>query len=219
MRNRIDRLAIFDIDGTLHKTEVMSVKAHQIVMKEFGLPAPTKEKLFSTYGADTETILDMLGVVGSREYRKTFQDRMELEERRQMIAAAQCYEGVLDSLHKLHRDNVSLALCSMCDAMYMETFIRKFALQDLIVLKRNESFGPDKRLLLQDMLQEAGTDRAVMVGDRVFDLEAAKYCGIPFIGCLYGYNPEEVEREPYLAKSGADLYGLVKRVLSEPECK
>ena len=36
---------------------------------------------------------------------------------------------------------------------------------------------------------------AVMVGDTAYDCQAAKACGIPFIGCLYGFRPAEMEAE------------------------
>ena len=96
---------------------------------------------------------------------------------------------------------------------YSDAFIRKFSLQEIVAFKRNESAGPDKRLVLKELLEEAGPVRAVMVGDRFYDREAAVYCGIPFIGCLYGYSPQEVEAEPLLVRSGGELYDAVMRVL------
>lgn len=207
------KLAVFDIDGTLHKTEVMSVRAHEIVMREFSLPVPDKETLFSTYGADTETILDILGVPKSRAYRQKFTERIELEERTQLMERAECYDGVLPALYALHASGIQIALCSMCDELYMDAFIRKFSLQEIVAFKRNESAGTDKRLVLKELLEEAGPERAVMVGDRFYDKEAAVYCGIPFIGCLYGYSPQEVEAEPLLVRSGAELRDAVMRVL------
>jgi phosphoglycolate phosphatase len=40
-------------------------------------------------------------------------------------------------------------------------------------------------------LEELGPGTAVFVGDRRSDAEAASECGIPFIGCLYGYGSKQ----------------------------
>ena len=57
----IKNLAIFDIDGTLHKTEVMSLASFRVVCAEHALPVPDMQTLYQTYGANEQTLMDLLG--------------------------------------------------------------------------------------------------------------------------------------------------------------
>ena len=94
----IKNLAIFDIDGTLHKTEVMSLASFRVVCAEYALPVPDMQTLYQTYGANEQTLMDLLGAPQDEAYRKRFYARIDEEESRQMRLVGQCYEGVLESL-------------------------------------------------------------------------------------------------------------------------
>ena len=210
----IKNLAIFDIDGTLHKTEVMSLASFRVVCAEYALPVPDMQTLYQTYGANEQTLMDLLGAPQDEAYRKRFYARIDEEESRQMRLVGQCYEGVLESLRKLRDADVTLALCSMCSSRYLETFCDHFGLRDEIAFWRTEAWGSDKRLVLADLLQEAKPERAVMVGDRAYDLLAAEYNGLAFIGCTYGYAPHEIARADCLISSGAELAQAVLHALA-----
>ena len=43
------------------------------------------------------------------------------------------------------------------------------------------------------VLDKIRPDKAVMVGDRHHDMQAARDNGLPFVGCQYGYLPHEVD--------------------------
>ncbi len=96
----IKNLAIFDIDGTLHKTEVMSLASFRVVCAEYALPVPDMQTLYQTYGANEQTLMDLLGAPQDEAYRKRFYARIDQEESRQMRLVGQRYEGVLESLRK-----------------------------------------------------------------------------------------------------------------------
>ena len=102
----------------------------------------------------------------------------------------------------------------MCSNRYLETFCDHFGLRDEIAFWRTEAWGSDKRLVLADLLQEAKPERAVMVGDRAYDLLAAEYNGLAFIGCTYGYAPHEIARADCLISSGAELAQAVLHALA-----
>ena len=68
----IKNLAIFDIDGTLHKTEVMSLDSFRVVCAEYALPVPDMQTLYQTYGANEQTLMDLLGAPQDEAYRNGF---------------------------------------------------------------------------------------------------------------------------------------------------
>ena len=53
--------------------------------------------------------------------------------------------------------------------------------------------------------------QAVMIGDTLFDKEAADNCGMAFVGCRYGYDKENMAKvcKDNLAQTGYDLYQLI----------
>jgi phosphoglycolate phosphatase len=207
------RLAIFDIDGTLHKTEVMSRVAYSIVMPELGLPVPKRELLISTYGCNTEEIIRRLGIPEDRQ--AAFLKRIDQEEIAQLKRVGECYEGIAERLLRLHGAGIEISVCSLCSPAYMEAFLNHFALGDLISCKRNEASGGEKTQLLQQILDERKPDKAVMVGDRAFDIDAAKSNGIASIGCLYGYAPEELNDADVAVSNVPELYNAIQRLLQE----
>ena len=208
------KLAVFDIDGTLHKTDVMSVCAYRVVSAEYNIPMPSMETLYKTYGANTEEILTLLGFDPQSEEGREFIKRVDLEERRQIVAVGQCYEGVIDSLRRLYDQGVKLGVCSMCSIKYLTVILEHFGLAEIVSYRRSEEWGDDKRMILREMLSDIGCRKAVMVGDRRYDRLAAEYSGIPFVGCTYGFSPQEMLGSRYLADSGYELYDVIMEALS-----
>ncbi|MDR1885637.1 MAG: HAD hydrolase-like protein [Synergistaceae bacterium] len=203
------KLAVFDIDGTLHWTEVMSREVYGTVMPMFGLEPPTDETLFSTYGCTSDKILDILGIERFPDLREAFLRELEAEEVRQMPLVGKCYEGAIETLRLLRDDRVEAALCSMCPTVYMDAFADSFGIGELIRYRRDESDGSDKGKLLESLIVESSADRAVMVGDRHFDIEAARFCGVPFIGCTYGYAPDEIKGADIAVRTAKELYAAI----------
>jgi phosphoglycolate phosphatase-like HAD superfamily hydrolase len=55
-----------------------------------------------------------------------------------------------------------------------------------------------------------------MVGDRILDMKCAADCGIPSVGCAYGYaaSQEEFASASFIARSPEELPGMRQRVFS-----
>ena len=52
-----------------------------------------------------------------------------------------------------------------------------------------------------------------MVGDRKFDIQAARANGIPFIGCAYGYAPQEIREADLVVKEPAEILPAVETLI------
>ena len=208
------KLAIFDIDGTLHKTEVMSWEAYKTVMPKLGLPIPEKKKLISTYGCNSKELMDILRIASLD--RERFLDSIEDEEVVQLYRVGECYDGILDMLHKLNNMGIVIGVCSMCKPIYMDAFLKRFALEDIVKFRRNESDGMEKNVLLRQILDESSPEEVVMVGDRLFDINAARQNDIESIGCYYGYAPEEAKMADVVVKDAHELYEAVCKLLKVP---
>ena len=74
--------------------------------------------------------------------------------------------------------------------------------------------GANKETLLRQAIEDLGADKKdiVMVGDRLFDLEAANAVGVDAIGVLYGYGDEaelKAYSPKYIVKSVDELSTLL----------
>ena len=63
------------------------------------------------------------------------------------------------------------------------------------------------------LLNRIKPTKAVMVGDRVFDKEAAFENKIPFIGCGYGYNTQEMQGSDIIVSHANQLYDAVVKLI------
>ena len=67
---------------------------------------------------------------------------------------------------------------------------------------------------LKRLLETCKPGWAVMVGDRIYDLEAAEENELPFIACKYGYcAPGELDGCEYTATSISDIPLIVEQMV------
>ena len=213
----MEKLVIFDIDGTLHKTEVMSTGAYRDVMTKLGLPVPGLETLKLTYGLGTQAIHELLGI--PFETVEKWKTLFSKYEKKHIARSAVAYDGAIEALEQLSKSGVRLALCSLCTDEYMKAIVDKFRIRHLIRYTRNESVSDNKSELVRQLLIESAADRAVMVGDRIFDIWAAKANGVASVGCLYGYGSEEVLDATRTVESAWQIPETVRQLLMEAQPK
>ena len=70
----------------------------------------------------------------------------------------------------------------------------------------------DKASLMGELLDKIGSNKAVVVGDRIHDIDAAKENMIPSIGVAYGYGPEEMEKATFVAERPGDILHHINRI-------
>ena len=85
------------------------------------------------------------------------------------------------------------AVCSNSSVRYISAVLKAIRLDALI--DEIQPLDPDSRgkdESLARLLERVQPRKALMVGDTIFDLEAARKNDLPFIGCLYGFRPAEM---------------------------
>ena len=63
------------------------------------------------------------------------------------------------------------------------------------------------------LLDKEKPDKAVMVGDRVFDVEAGHDNNLKAIGCMYGFIPGVLEDADVKIESAGDIYTAVTQLI------
>ena len=99
-----------------------------------------------------------------------------------------------------------------------------FTEKDLIELNKSKNpmvYGyiyiekNNKKYSLEELLLREKPELAVMVGDRSYDKEAARYNQIPFVGCKYGYGkPEELSDCKYSVETALELSRIIDEIIS-----
>lgn len=126
------------------------------------------------------------------------------------------YPGVVEMLARLHRDGFPLCVCTSKHEHFAVRILEKFSIAHYFIAifgDRIDYESHSKSDLLARLLAQQAIDRASawMVGDRSFDIEAARENGIRCLGVAWGYGtPEELAQADAVAATPADVIGMIR---------
>lgn len=122
------------------------------------------------------------------------------------------YPGIPELLTTLQERGVALFLCTSKREDFTRRILDHFALTPFfagIVADQGTSEMHDKADLLKELIEAHGIDRSssVMVGDREFDIVAARALGVASVAVLYGFGTadELAAAEPDVTCAGRCL--------------
>ncbi len=215
---------VFDLDGTLAETAGDLMAALNAVLALDGIAPLPVGQARSLLGAGGRALIERGYAVSGRSV-----DKVRLEELFRAFLAhyeahiadhSTLFPGVTDALDTLAREGRILAVCTN----KMERASRKLlkaldADACFAAICGQDTFGfykPDARTLPAVIAAAGGVpDRAVMVGDSITDIAAARNAGIPVIAVDFGYTDKPVrELNPDLVISNfRDLPEAVRRFI------
>ena len=212
-----------DFDGTLHETARVYGLALRSVYEELtddGLVPPheiTDEMICSWLGTPyrypwdqmAPDLDDVLRDAAIREVGGRL-DRLISDGQGRLFPGT---EAVLD---RLAADGWHMIILSNSAVSYMDMNRRVYGLDRWFsdyVLIGDYPHCPTKGAMLAEDLREKQCP-GIVVGDRIYDLDAAKDCGLPCIGCLFGYAPEgELDSADLLIRDIAELPEALETLL------
>ncbi|MFQ8599159.1 MAG: HAD family hydrolase [Oscillospiraceae bacterium] len=186
-----DKLVVFDLDGTLNRTDLFAVDAHLTALREYGRTDVWGELVAATFGAAWQDYMKVLLPDADPATWKAYLARVAELEVIFMKERGAPFAGAEQMLSDLRGYGFALRFAPMRRRGISRRSKRWADAPDRLhtaACCRHEQKGHLRLLLARET-----PAKAVMVGDRCYDLEAARANGIPFIGCLYGFNPEEVK--------------------------
>lgn len=209
------KLVVFDLDGTLNKTELYAVPAHKKAMEHFGVFDKTDEMIISTFGASgmdsVESLIGTCDLKTKQDYlAKTSQYESELIQ-----TNAGEYEGSSALLDRLKAAGYQTAICSNSSIRYITMVLDALNLSEKIDYIQPLLPDMTKNDTLKILLEKVKPEKAVMVGDRIFDKLAARYNDIPFIGCLYGFEQSEIADADQPVTCTSDIYIAVEELIGK----
>ena len=206
----------FDLDGTLTDSAPGIIHSVQYALKKYGIEAeendlrsfigpPLVHSFQERFGFDHDKALEAVTF-----YREYFTAGGMFEN--------SVYQGVEEMLQKLKEDGLVLAVATSKPELFSKQILEHFALTryfDFIGGAAMDESRATKVEVLSYALQELEVDpaKAVMIGDRENDIEAASLLGTESIGVLYGYGSKE-ELSNAGAKYFADTPMDICRIIS-----
>lgn len=205
-------LLIFDLDGTLFKTESTVIPAVQSSLKEAGLEEAEREKILSLLGERTPVFCEKLVPEGG-EKLESFRENLWHYERKYIGESGELYDGIVEMITGLEEKGFPLAVLSNGSDDYVNYVLECCDIRDRFDHVVSSSQMDSKAQAIREMMEEHGGDdgkNAVMVGDKKHDFLAAEEAGIPSIGVDYGYGEkDEMEMADFRVEDVEELRSLL----------
>jgi phosphoglycolate phosphatase len=211
----ITKLVIFDLDGTLFRTETVDIKAinNALISNEFspksddeilGIIGYTlKDAIKKLINVDENTIVEKL----SRDIITFEQDLIE--------SSGELYEGIIYLLDSLKESGYKLYIYSNGGKDYIEGITNKFSLYNYFDDIKYSQEGVTKSQAVDLLKSKYSVDMFVMIGDRSSDIEAASDNNGKLIGVTYGFGKEEVLAADFTADTPSEIKPVIDSIFEK----
>ena len=209
---------IFDLDGTLTQSEEGIFTGIERTLRCMGWPVPEKEQLRRFIGPPLYWSFHY-GLGMSVEEAEKAQRIYRAYYRSEGWKRNRAYPGIPRLLRSLKEAGIRSFVATGKPKHSAEDVCQYFGLSPYlsgIVGPTDDDRTADKAGFLSDILEKAGRN-TVMVGDRHYDADAARECGIPCIGVTFGYGSEEELKNAGATELAGSVRDLQKLLLGEAE--
>ncbi|WP_129791900.1 HAD-IA family hydrolase [Sphingosinicella sp. CPCC 101087] len=216
----MNRLAIFDCDGTLVDSQHNICMAMELCFAAAGLEAPSRERTRSVVGLSlVEAMRAMLPDAASEShhalaeaYKLAFQGM-----RARGLADEPLYEGIDELIARLEAAGWLLGVATGKSDRGLALCLDHHGLAGRFVTLQTADRHPSKPhpSMIEQAIADAGASAGttLMIGDTSYDMAMARAAGVTAIGVTWGYHDPEALREAgahYLAEHPLEILELMK---------
>src|SRR4051794_35645926 len=216
----MNRLAIFDCDGTLVDSQANICVAMEECFVRAGFEAPPRERTRRVVGLSLVEAMRAMRPGAESEihlalaegYKQVFQGL-----RAEGLVEEPLYDGVADLLDTLEREGWLLAIATGKSDRGLALCLERHGLGGRFVSLQTADRHPSKPhpSMVEQALAEAGADPALsmMIGDTSYDMAMAKAAGVRAIGVAWGYHDAEellAAGADYVVRHPSEITELVK---------
>ena len=210
---------ILDVDGTLWDSTPVVAAAWNRVAQSYGADVRVDaERLSGLFGKTMDEIARELMPDMDDDTRNDIMNRSIEAENEDLSKdeADLTYDGVIETLFTLHDMGAKLAIVSNCQKGYIELFMEKCGVKELIC--DTECYGNTllgKADNIRSVVERNGFKNPVYVGDTAGDAVASKEAGVAFAWAAYGFGDRRPEGTVAVISSPYDMIGLLKKSAGE----
>jgi phosphoglycolate phosphatase len=195
MKNRFD-VIIFDWDGTLINTIDWIVSCLQLAAEQCQLPTPEAHAARNTIGLSIDKAMLSLFPEADAELLGALVGHYQQAYQSQTFGREQFFPGVYEMLQALKDMGYQLAVATGKTRRELQKVLRATETEDLFAITRtaDETSSKPSPHMLEEILAhcQCERERALMVGDSVYDLQMALNANMPAIGVTCGANSADV---------------------------
>ena len=192
------KLVLFDFDGTVIDNSEGIFNCIRYSLNKLGLPVPGEAVLRRFVGP---SLFDSFRAYCEDDEEKAERFVSLYRERYAPVGITECrlYDGIGELVTALRAEGRRVGVCSGKPYDFVVRISKSLGLSDAFEGYFCPGFAPvdsDKAGLILAAAEHFGVAKAetLMVGDRRFDIEAAKKAGVASLGVRYGFaEPGELE--------------------------
>ena len=185
---------IFDFDYTLVDSAQGTIDGVNFAFEEMGLPIASDDAVRRTIGLSLPDILTALAGNAYAKYVDEFTRLFFQRADETMVALAEFYPGVPQTVKALRGLGIQLAIVSQKTRRYIQPILEKENLLEpfeAIVGGGDAAYKPDPEGLRLAVAQTGSIPaHCLYVGDSVTDAETARRADIAFVAVLSGVTPQ-----------------------------
>lgn len=208
---------LFDLDGTVTDPEEGITKSVQYALQHFSIEVQERRELYKFIGPPLkDSFMEFYGFTEQQagEALLKYRERFEVTGWRENMV----YDGMEKLLRHLRSRGKRIMLATSKPEVFAEQILVYFGLRDYFdfvggaSLDGRRNYKADVIRYVLDANGISSREKAVMVGDRKFDILGAKEFGLETVGVLYGYGDREeltTAGADHLVESVAELEALL----------
>ena len=183
---------LFDLDGTLTKSEEGITKTAIYAAEKMGFTGFTQEQFKVFIGPPLyDSFRKVVGMTEEQANRAIdyYHERFE----RVGWAENEVYAGIPALLRSLKKNGARVAIVTAKPQVFAERIAKKFGFApylDDVIGPGLDNKDSSKAALVRRGVEAFGGE-VVMVGDRCFDIEGGRANGVDTVGVCYGYGTED----------------------------
>ena len=212
---------LFDLDGTVTDPEEGITKSVQYALQHFSIEVQERRELYKFIGPPLkDSFMEFYGFTEQQagEALLKYRERFEVTGWRENVV----YDGMEKLLRHLRRRGKRIMLATSKPEVFAEQILVYFGLRDYFdfvggaSLDGRRNYKADVIRYVLDANGISSREKAVMVGDRKFDILGAKEFGLETVGVLYGYGSREELQSAgtdYLCETPEETAKLLKGMM------
>jgi len=194
----MEKLLIFDLDGTIADTQGSVCEAVNMAMEHFHKPTVTAADTSRAMGSGALTLIRRLLPEADRDNDALVQEVFEYYDKAYDLTCSKApfYDGMMETMLSLIDRGYSVAVLSNKQDIYVKKIISAHFKEGELAYVQGQTSLPKKPdptvpLMIAESLGVSPSECA-FIGDSDVDVLTAKNAGMTCVACAWGYRPESV---------------------------
>ncbi len=211
------KTAIFDLDGTLVNSLTDIAEASNYALRKLGFPEHELSKYNYFVGDGVKTLIER---ILPEDNQNKFDETLKIYNdyyNTHYTVKTYVYDGIMETLKKLHVNGVKLAVASNKTAIFTKNVVKHYFGDELFSVvcgkEEHRPTKPNPEIIFEVMEKLNVTDNeCFMIGDTNIDIKTGKNAGIKTIGCLWGFRTLEELTDAnadFIAEKPNDIFKII----------